>query len=70
MKTEDPLVQALLKTLMELENVPERDLKKMIQLAGQLCDQLESPDRIAALMLQMLDCSKEMESDSSITGYV
>ena len=68
MKEEDTVVQALLKTLMELENVPERDLKQMIQLAGQLCDQLESPDRIAALMLQVLDCSKEV--DSSITGYV
>ncbi len=68
MKEEDTVVQALLKTLMELENVPERDLKQMIQLAGQLCDQLESPERIAALMLQVLDCSKEV--DSSITGYV
>ena len=68
MKEEDTVVKALLKTLMELENVPERDLKQMIQLAGQLCDQLESPDRIAALMLQVLDCSKEV--DSSITGYV
>lgn len=68
MKEEDTVVKALLKTLTELENVPERDLKQMIQLAGQLCDQLESPDRIAALMLQVLDCSKEV--DSSITGYV
>ena len=68
MKEQDTLVEALLKTLMELEDVPSKDLQQMIQLAGQLCDQLESPDRIAALMLQVLDVSKEI--DSSITGYV
>ena len=67
MKAEDPLVQTLLKTLMELEKVDEKDLRHMIEVAGQLCTQLERPESIAALMFQVMDVSKVV--DSSITGY-